>query len=97
MNIKLLNRWYLNYLFKNIYIREEANKFTEALLWVGDGTSEDFSVAEVDSIRSAEVGCDSIIPSLPKDACASLVSIGSSFGLSFKSVIWFKVLFNIGI
>jgi hypothetical protein len=43
-------------------------------------------MTEVNSILSAEVGYDSIIPSLPKEACASLVSIGSSFGLSFNSV-----------
>lgn len=59
---------------------------TEILLGVCDATFVDFSMTEVDSIISAEGGCDSMIPSLPKETCASVVSIGSSFGLSSNPI-----------
>jgi hypothetical protein len=68
--------------YRKIFCIVKESTLTE----IGDETFVGFSLTEVGSVASAEVGCDSRIPSLPKDTCASLVSIGSSFGLSFNSI-----------
>lgn len=57
---------------------------TDILFCLGDETFVGSVTIEVDSMTRAEVGCESIIPSLPKEAWASFVSIGSSLGLLSK-------------